>query len=201
MLQARTGRALRVPHWPVSIWRGQFTGFSMNEPQYVISLKEIFWGGTLIAVTMALHGLGMLWILRLTGMLKHRFEATPSFGRGLFILILASWLIMFTHLFEVIIWSAFFLWNGAFPNHSVAYYFSLNEYTTVGSNFNLPTNWRLLEGMIATTGLLTFAWSTGVLLTLAQDFQEQQMARIKQKHAKLQPKSVPVAETVEKRTV
>jgi hypothetical protein len=28
------------------------------ESQYVISLEEIFWGGTLVGVTMALHGLG-----------------------------------------------------------------------------------------------------------------------------------------------
>ena len=48
----------------------------------------------------------------------------------------------------------------------------------------LPQRWRLLEGMIATAGLLGFAWSTGVLLTLAQDFQEQQMQRLKDRRAK-----------------
>jgi hypothetical protein len=160
----------------------------MNIPvadaQYVISLEEVCWGGTLVAITMAMHGLGMLSILRVTGHLKQRFEPKPTFAKGLLSLILASWMIMLVHLTEVIVWAMFFLWKGAFPNHSVAYYFSLNEYTTVGSNYNLPLHWRLLEGMIATAGLLTFAWSTGVLLTLAQDFQDQQMRLIKQKHEK-----------------
>jgi hypothetical protein len=54
------------------------------------------------------------------------------------------------------------------------YYFTLNEYTTVGSNFNLPQHWRLLEGMVATAG-----WSTGVLVRLAQGFQEHQLRLLK----------------------
>ena len=70
---------------------------------------------------------------------------------------------------------AFFQWKHCFPNFSTAVYFSFLEYTTVGSEFNLPLKWRLLEGMIATAGLLAFAWSTGVLLTLATAFQEQQL--------------------------
>ena len=39
------------------------------------------------------------------------------------------------------------------------------EYTTVGSDYDLPQRWRLLEGMIATAVLLG---------TLAMDFQNQQ---------------------------
>jgi hypothetical protein len=162
----------------------------VGESQYVISLEEIIWGGTLVAITMAMHGLGMLTILRVSGGLKERFEPKPSFGSGLFVLILASWMIMLVHLTEVLVWAGFFLWKGAFPNQSLAYYFSLNEYTTVGSNFSLPLRWRLLEGMIATAGLLTFAWSTGILLTLAQDFQDQQMRLLKQKREKRRAKEL-----------
>ena len=78
--------------------------------------------------------------------------------------------------------------QGAFPNASLCFYFSLNEYTTVGSDFSLPQHWRLLEVMIATAGLLTFAWSTRILLTLAQDFHEQQMKWLKQSGQTESPK-------------
>ncbi len=168
---------------------------SADDMQYVISVDEIMWGGMLVAVTMALHGLGMLTILRITEALKQRFEPNPGFASGLVTLILASWMIMVVHLTEVVVWAVFFLWKGAFPTHSLAYYFSLNEYTTVGSNFNLPQRWRLLEGMIATAGLLTFAWSTGILLTLAQEFQDQQMRRLKDKRAKRAGQPSPAPET------
>ena len=97
---------------------------------------------------------------------------------------------MFVHLLEVAVWAAFFIWQGAFANGSISYYFSLNEYTTVGSNFSLPVHWRLLEGMIATTGLLTFAWSTGILLTLAQEFQDQRTRLFQQRRQK-QPAPKP----------
>ena len=43
-------------------------------------------------------------------------------------------MILLVHLIEVQVWAEFFTWQHAMPNRSVAYYFSLNEYTTLGSN-------------------------------------------------------------------
>jgi hypothetical protein len=51
----------------------------------------------------------------------------------------------------------------------------------VGSSLNLPKEWRLLEIMTASAGLLGFAWSTGVLMTLAQEFQEQQLRLLRER--------------------
>ena len=162
------------------------------EPLYVTSLDEIFWAGTLMAITMAMHGFGMLAVLRVNFAIKDRIGTKDGLILGIFPLIIASWMIMFVHLIEVAVWAAFFIWKGAFPNGSISYYFSLNEYTTVGSNFNLPVHWRLLEGMIATTGLLTFAWSTGILLTLAQEFQDQRTRLFQQRQLKkTSPKDNP----------
>lgn len=150
---------------------------SSPELSYTISLDELFWGGILIAITMAMHGVGMVAVLRVNQTVKGWFRCKRGLVSGLFPVILASWMIMLVHLIEVMVWAGFFLWKGAFPNRSLAYYFSLNEYTTVGSNFSLPLHWRLLEGMIATAGLMTFAWSTGILITLAQEFQDQRLQR------------------------
>jgi hypothetical protein len=150
-----------------------------NEPVYVMSLEEVIWGGTLIAITMVMHGFGILGILRVQNGFKLRIQR-PTFAKGMALLVLASWMILLVHLLEVIVWAGFFYWRGAVgvtppANPSLCYYFALNEYTTLGSNYNLILRWRLLEGMTSMAGLMTFAWSTGVLLTLAQDFQEQQM--------------------------
>jgi hypothetical protein len=157
------------------------------EPPYVTSLDEIFWAGTLMAVTMTMHGFGMLTVLRVNFGIKEWIGAKPGVLLEIFPLIIASWMIMFVHLIEVGVWAAFFIWKRAFANGSISYYFPLNEYTTVGSNYNLPLHWRLLEGMIATTGLLTFAWSTGILLTLAQEFQDHRTQLFKQRHQKQPP--------------
>ena len=76
------------------------------------------------------------------------------------------------HLVEVSVWAAFLIWKGAVSVPTAAYYVALMNYTTLGSEFPLATGWRLLEGMTGIAGLMTFAWSTGVLLTLAQNFQD-----------------------------
>jgi len=57
------------------------------------------------------------------------------------------------------------------------------QYTTVGSDFVLPQRWRLLGGMLPMAGLMTFAWSTGILFTLAQEFQSAQLSVIQRRRA------------------
>ncbi len=162
---------------------------TMNIPledlQYVTSLEEIIYGGTLVAITLAMHGFGMVWTSRAIAAVKQRFARNESFVLGIGVIILASWMIILVHLVEVLVWAGFFLAKGAMPNFSLAYYFALLDYTTLGCPYNLPLHWRLLEGMIAIAGLMTFAWSTGVLLTLAQDFQDQQLQILKRRRAKL----------------
>jgi hypothetical protein len=155
------------------------------EQLYVTSLEEIVCGGLLVAITMAMHGFGMLSVVRVNGALMHRSQTNPTLMKGMLVLVLTSWMILLVHLLEVLAWAGFFWWkaaiNSAHPNWSLCYYFALNEYTTLGSNYNLILRWRLLEGAISMAGLLTFAWSTGVLLTVAQEFQEQQLELIKQR--------------------
>ncbi len=160
---------------------------SLPELQYVTSLDELFWGTILVTITLTMHGFGMLAVLRVNLLVKNRIGKKTRIVVNLFPIILASWMILLVHLIEVLVWALFFIWKGAFPNQSVAYYFSLNEYTTVGSNFNLPLHWRLLEGMLATAGLLAFAWSTGMLMTLAQEFQDRHVQLYKAQYEKVPP--------------
>ena len=146
--------------------------FLQIEPVYVISFEEVFWGALLVAITMAIHVFGMLMVLRFNEYLKSRLDQKKELMAGVVPIMLASCLILLIHLVEVIVWAVFFYWKGAFPNVSIAYYFALNEYTTVGSKFNLPLQLRLLEGIISCAGLLAFALSTGILFRLATSFLE-----------------------------
>jgi hypothetical protein len=152
-----------------------------DEILYITSTEEILWGGALVAVTLVIHAFGMLQTLHVSAKFKATIGKSGSFATGMSSLILASWMIIAVHIVEIMMWAGFFQWKNCFSNYSTANYFAFLEYTTVGSSFNLPLRWRLLEGMIATAGLMGFAWSTGVLLTLAQEFQDQQMQRYKER--------------------
>lgn len=146
----------------------------LPETPYVTSFEEIAWGIALIAVTLVVHGAGTTWAVLVTSPRDpdKAGSAPVELGR---IIVFAEILVLI-HLFEVMIWAAFFLWTDSFRNLSGAYYFALLEYTTIGSIYNLPPRWRLLEGMIAICGLLTFAWSTGVLMTTIQAIQQRRVA-------------------------
>ena len=144
---------------------------------YVAGFEEIAWGVALVAITMVLHGLGMVWTLRAVNRLKRRLGSDRNLAASLLVLVVAAWLITVAHLVEVFAWAGVLQWKGAMPNASMAYYLALLDYTTLGCEYDLPANWRLLEGMIAISGLMTFAWSTGVLFALAQEFQARELPR------------------------
>ena len=147
---------------------------------YIVSLKEILWGGFLVAITMSIHGTGMFVILQITDWLKERFGPIESFLGGLSVVVLASWLIILTNLVEVMVWAAFYVLRDAQPNHSNAFYHALLNYTTLQAGY-LPRHWRLLEALLGMVGLLAIAWSTGILFMLARDFQDNQLRIRKRK--------------------
>jgi hypothetical protein len=141
-------------------------------PLYVIRLEEVGWGCLLVAVTLVIHGLGMMITLRVANAIKDRFKESMSISLSLGIVILASWMIILTSAVEIWVWGEFFVFMGALPNRSVAIYYALVNYTTLDSGY-LPQRWHLLEGLLAMAGLLTLAWSTGILYTLIEDFRLQ----------------------------
>jgi hypothetical protein len=155
------------------------------ESSYVISTEEILWGDVLWTITIALHGLGMVLTLHVSKALKRQFERldSRSFLFGVVILVVAAWMIVLVNLAEISVWAGFYVWRGAIQNPSIAFYYALVNYATLDSGY-LPRRWRLLEGVLAMAGLLTFAWSTGVLFTLAQQFQDRALRTGKPRHEK-----------------
>ncbi len=143
---------------------------------YVISLDEALWGSLLVAITMAIHGTGMFGVLRVVEILKERLAPVESFFGGLGLVILASLMIIVTNVVEVMVWAGFFLLHGAQPGHGISMYNALLNYTTLQAGY-LPQHWRLLEALLGMAGLLTVAWSTGILYMLAQDFQDTQLRK------------------------
>ena len=159
-----------------------------KEPLYITSVEEVVWGIILVGSTLIIHAFGMLLTQHFSNEFRQQLggqvEERVPFLSGIGPIILASWMIVIVHCLEIVMWAGFFMWKDCFPSLSVAAYFSFLEYTTVGSAFNLPLKWRLLEGMIATAGLLAFAWSTGILMTLATAFQEQQLRLLRERRSR-----------------
>jgi len=138
---------------------------------YLVTLEEFMWGIALIAVTMAVHGVGVVGTLSISDWLRRVMTLTGRLGL-LMRLVTATWMLVVVHLFEIaFIWGLFFWFHDAFSSQRDAVYYALMQYTTVGSSLKLPEQIRVLGGMVSMAGLLTIAWSTSVLIVLAQEFQ------------------------------
>src|SRR5262252_6027731 len=147
--------------------------FSQRDLDYVIRVDEVGWGCLLVAVTLTIHGIGLFYTMRLSRALAPRAKVRrPSFD--LAVVILTAMAIVVLHLIDVLVWAEFFTWKGAQPNAFSAFYYALLNYTTLGAGY-LPLRWRLLEGLLAMAGLLSFAFSTSVLIALAHELVTQPM--------------------------
>jgi 4-amino-4-deoxy-L-arabinose transferase-like glycosyltransferase len=155
--------------------------FLHRDIDYVIRLDEILWGGALLALTMAIHSAGMIQTLRLNAFLLERTRHNRTLSKAMGILIMATWMITLVSLFEVALWAQCFVWLGAQPNNSSALYYAILNYTTLNAGY-LPVRWRLLEGMLGMAGLLSYAWSAGVLFSLAQPLTEEALQAVRRKH-------------------
>lgn len=140
--------------------------FLQRDLDYFIRVDEILWGSALLAITLIVHAVSVFYIARRSArVMVSRTAGLSGFGAAVFVAAILA--IVVLHLVEVMLWAAFFTWTEALPNASSAFYNALVNYTTLGAGY-LPLRWRLLEGMLGMAGLLCFAFSTTVLLTIAQ---------------------------------
>ena len=153
--------------------------FLQRDLDYVIRFDEVMWGCLLLAVTISIHGAGLFYTTRMSATLIARIRKLGH-GSGMAVAILIVWVIVVLHLIEVAVWAGFFTWKNAQPNIFSAFYNALINYTTLGAGY-LPLRWRLLEGMLGMTGLLSFAFSTAVLVAVAQQLMQRALMEQQQR--------------------
>jgi hypothetical protein len=84
-------------------------------------------------------------------------------------IVLAVLFVMSVHTVQVWIWATTFYTVGAFSEFEPALYFSLVSFSTVGfGDITLSHHWRLLSGLTAASGFLSFGWSTAYMVELVR---------------------------------
>jgi hypothetical protein len=110
-----------------------------------------------MAFCVVIHAGGLAWALR-------RIPPAPGrvlrFGGVTLLFVRLASLLIVLHLVEIAAWAFYFAGNGALPDVLSALYFSAVTYTTVGyGDVLLPSEWRLVTGVEALTGILMCGWS------------------------------------------
>jgi hypothetical protein len=113
----------------------------------------------LMGACVAVHAVG---ITAAIGSIRRLSAKLHGFWGSVWLLILLAAWIIFLHLIEIVLWGGFYVWRDAMPDLASGLYFSAVTYTTTGyGDLVLPTEWRLLGGVEALTGILLYGWSTG----------------------------------------
>lgn len=101
-------------------------------------------------------------IVRLLRRLFKRFANTAA-------IVFGALFVMLVQTVNVWIWATTFYLVGAFTQFEPSLYFSLVSFTTVGfGDITLSHDWRLLSGLTAAAGFLSFGWSTAYMVELVR---------------------------------
>jgi hypothetical protein len=132
-------------------------------------IHQLVIGSAVIALTVAVQA-------EMYNLFWHRFEAVISVCRHVLkrfantgAIITGVLYILLIHTLNVWIWASVFYFLGAFETFEPSLYFSLISFTTVGfGDITLGPDWRLLSGLTAANGFLSFGWSTAYMVELVR---------------------------------
>jgi hypothetical protein len=132
------------------------------------------WGLSLIALTIAIHTMGVV-MMAVAGLgIRARLE-TRNFGFWHAILMVigvvgtAGLLLAMLHGLEAAIWAAAYVWLGALDSLKDAMLYSVDSMTTRGaSGLMLEQHWRMMGALEAANGMLLFGISTAYIFAVMQ---------------------------------
>jgi hypothetical protein len=146
-------------------------------------ILELTLGFLLIIFTFVIHSAGMYLVM-------HKFELNcprylhekNEFRRQFYFGQLVIGMVL-THILEVFVIALVLYGIDAMSNLRTAFYFTGETYTTLGfGDILLPTGWRQLALFIAMSGLFTFGWSTGVLVSIVGKTYEAQFSNLRKRN-------------------
>ncbi len=132
------------------------------------------WGLSLIALTIAIHAMGVV-MMAIAGLgIRVRLE-TRNLGLRHVILIVTGGvgavglLLAVLHGIEAAIWAAAYVWLGALDSLKDAILYSLDSMTTRGaSGLMLEPHWQMMGALEAADGMLLFGISTAYIFAVMQ---------------------------------
>jgi hypothetical protein len=139
-----------------------------------LELVNWVWGLSLIALTIAIHAMGVV-MMALVGLgIRVRLAArNPGFRQVILELIggvgAMGLLLAVLHGIEAAIWAAAYVWLGALDSLKDAVLYSLDSMTTRGaSGLMLEPHWQMMGALEAADGMLLFGISTAYIFAVMQ---------------------------------
>lgn len=130
---------------------------------------QILLGSCMIALTVVVHAVGIIALIRL---LRGRFatgDGPQSLVRMVGVLVATVLALFLIHTIEIWLWALLYLGLGTFEFLERALYFSTVTFTTLGyGDITLPPRWQLLSSFEAANGVMLFGVSTAFVFAVIQ---------------------------------
>ena len=141
-------------------------------------MQNWIWGLSLIALTMAIHGTGVLWIALVDASIRGRIERQNRLRRRRHVaefivglIAVVGLLLAALHGIEAALWAAAYWWLGALNSPADAILYSIDSISTRGaSGLVLEHHWKLMGALEAVDGMLLFGISTAYIFTVMQSY-------------------------------
>jgi hypothetical protein len=139
-----------------------------------LELVNWVWGLSLIALTIAIHAMGVV-MMALVGLgIRVRLAARNLGFRQVILELIGGvgamgLLLAVLHGIEAAIWAAAYAWLGALDSLKDAVLYSLDSMTTRGaSGLMLEPHWQMMGALEAADGMLLFGISTAYIFAVMQ---------------------------------
>jgi len=139
------------------------------------TLEQLLLGVLLIAITVAIHGAVMGWLL---WQLERGAKKPLTLWHAYAVLTkVAIWSVL-AHLVEIAVWALVFYWAEVQRSIDLSIYFSAVTYATIGyGDVVPPESWRVLASMEGLVGILMCAWSGGFIFALVSRLHQEAAGR------------------------
>ncbi len=132
------------------------------------------WGLSLIALTIAIHAMGVV-MMAIAGLgIRVRLETRNLDLRDVILIVTGGvgavgLLLAVLHGIEAAIWAVAYVWLGALDSPKDAILYSLDSMTTRGaSGLMLEPHWQMMGALEAANGMLLFGISTAYIFAVMQ---------------------------------
>ena len=130
---------------------------------------QILLGSCMIALTVIVHAVGIIVLIRLLRRRVLPEDSHISLFRMVRVLVFTVLALLFVHTIEIWLWALLYIWLGAFEIMERALYFSTVTFTTLGyGDITLLARWRLLSSFEAANGIILFGVSTAFVFAVIQ---------------------------------
>ena len=132
-------------------------------------MESWLWGLTLIAVTMAVHGTGLVLVGLALERLRSQFTTRHALTTIVVVVCAVGFLLAALHVLEAGLWAAAYWWLGAISSPADAILYSVDSISTRGgSGLVLERQWQTMGALEAVDGMLLFGISTAFIFAFMQ---------------------------------